>query len=146
MTQLSPAQFEQLVVDVLVALRYGGSAKDAGRALGGTGDNGIDGVINQDPLGLDRVYIQAKRWQHVVGSPEIRNFAGSLTYHRAIKGVFITTSRFSESAVATAQQIGNIVLIDGSRLADIMMQVGIGVTTRRTVPIYRLNSEYFEEL
>jgi restriction system protein len=144
--QLSPQQFEVLVVRLLVAMGYGGSTRDAGEALGKTGDNGIDGVVKQDPLGLDRIYLQAKRWQDNVGSQEIRNFAGSLTLHRASKGVFITTSDFSSSARSTAQQIGNIILIDGPHLARLMIEYGVGVLTRTTYHVGRVDSEFFEEL
>lgn len=143
---LTPAQFERLVVEVLVAMGYGGSVRDAGQALGRSGDNGIDGLIKQDPLGLDRIYLQAKRWQDTVHSPEIRTFSGSLTYHKAAKGVFITTSNFSDGARRTAQQIGNIILIDGDTLARLMIDYGVGVITRETYRIRRVDSEYFEEL
>ncbi|MGI8746751.1 MAG: winged helix-turn-helix domain-containing protein, partial [Deinococcus sp.] len=110
---LAPQQFEVLVVQLLVAMGYGGTVKDAGAALGKSGDNGIDGLIKQDPLGLDKVYLQAKQWTGNVGSQEVRNFSGSLTYHKASKGVLITTAGFSNSALDTARQIGNIILIDG---------------------------------
>ncbi|GGI68484.1 restriction endonuclease [Deinococcus wulumuqiensis] len=143
---LSPAQFERLVVEVLVAMGYGGSVRDAGQALGRSGDNGIDGLIKQDPLGLDRIYLQAKRWQNTVHSPEIRTFSGSLTYHKAAKGVFITTSTFSEGARATAGQIGNIILLDGHALSRLMIEYGVGVLTRETYQIRRVDLEYFEEL
>ena len=144
--QLTPAQFERLVVEVLVAMGYGGSVRDAGQALGRSGDNGIDGLIKQDPLGLDRVYLQAKRWQNTVHSPEIRTFSGSLTYHKASKGVFITTSTFSDGAKATAAKIGNIILIDGDALSALMIDYGVGVLTRETYQIRRIDAEYFEEL
>ncbi|MFC4452626.1 restriction endonuclease [Deinococcus sonorensis] len=144
--QLSPQQFEVLVVQLLVAMGYGGTVKDAGEALGRSGDNGIDGTIKQDPLGLDRVYLQAKRWQNSVGSPEIRNFAGSLSYHKASKGVLLTTSDFSASARSTAQQIGNIILIDGPQLSRLMIEYGVGVLTRSTYQLKRIDSEFFEEI
>lgn len=143
---LTPAQFERLVVEVLVAMGYGGSVRDAGQALGRSGDNGIDGVVKQDPLGLDRIYLQAKRWKDTVHSPEIRTFSGSLTFHKAAKGVFITTSTFSQGARNTAQQIGNIILIDGERLSRLMIEYGVGVLTRDTYRIHRVDSEFFEEL
>ncbi len=143
---VTPQQFERLVVEVLVAMGYGGSVRDAGEAIGRSGDNGIDGMIKQDPLGLDRVYLQAKRWQNTVHSPEIRTFAGSLTYHRASKGVFITTSTFSDGARRTAEQIGNIILLDGTALARLMIEYGVGVLTRATYQIRRVDSEYFDEL
>lgn len=144
--KLTSTHFERLVVEVLVAMGYGGSVRDAGQALGKSGDNGIDGLIKQDPLGLDRIYLQAKRWQNTVHSPEIRTFSGSLTYHKATKGVFITTSSFSDGAQKTAAQIGNIILIDGETLARLMIDYGVGVLTRETYKIRRVDSEYFEEL
>lgn len=143
---ITPAQFERLVVEVLVAMGYGGNVRDAGQALGRSGDNGIDGLIKQDPLGLDRIYLQAKRWQNPVHSPEIRTFSGSLTYHKATKGVFITTSTFSDGAKATAEQIGNIILMDGEQLAQLMTDYGVGVLTRETYQIRRIDADYFEEL
>ncbi|WP_322472585.1 restriction endonuclease [Deinococcus sp. AB2017081] len=143
---VSAQQFERLVVAVLVAMGYGGSARDAGMAIGKSGDNGIDGLIKQDPLGLDRVYIQAKKWQNPVHSPEIRTFAGSLTYHRASKGFFITTAAFSDGAMKTAAQIGNIILIDGATLARLMIDYGVGVITRETYRVRRVDVEYFDEL
>lgn len=143
---LLPQQFEILVVQLLVKMGYGGSVRDAGQALGRSGDNGVDGLIKQDPLGLDRIYLQAKRWQNTVHSPEIRTFSGSLTYHKATKGVFITTSGFSDGARKTAAQIGNIILIDGETLAQLMIEYGVGVLTRETYLIRRVDSEFFEEL
>ena len=144
--KLAPSQFEVLVVRLLVAMGYGGSTRDAGEALGKSGDNGVDGVVKQDPLGLDKVYLQAKRWQDNVGSQEIRNFAGSLSYHKASKGVFITTSEFSSSARNTAQQIGNIILIDGQNLAQLMIEYGVGVITRETYHVKRVDADFFEEI
>lgn len=144
--QLSPQQFEVMVVRLLVAMGYGGNTRDAGEALGKNGDNGIDGVVKQDPLGLDRVYLQAKRWQNSGASAEIRNFAGSLTPHKANKGAFITTSDFSSNARSTAQQIGNIILIGGPQLARLMIEYGVGVITRTTDHVKRVDSEFFDEL
>ncbi len=144
--QISPQQFERLVVEVLVAMGYGGNVRDAGQALGRSGDNGIDGVVKQDPLGLDKVYIQAKQWTGNVGSQEVRNFSGSLTYHKTTKGVLMTTAGFSASAKDTARQIGNIILIDGDMLAQLMIEHNVGVVTRETYKIRRVDSEYFEEL
>ena len=144
--QLTPQQFEVLVVRLLVAMGYGGSVRDAGAALGRSGDNGIDGVVKQDPLGLDKVYIQAKQWTNNVGSQEVRNFSGSLTYHKATKGVLITTAGFSSSASDTARQIGNIILIDGPELARLMIEYGVGVITRSTYLVRRVDSEFFEEI
>lgn len=141
---LTPQQFEILVVQLLVAMGYGGSVRDAGQALGRSGDNGIDGVVKQDPLGLDKVYVQAKQWASNVGSQEVRNFSGSLTYHKAAKGVLITTAGFSSSATDTARQIGNIILIGGDTLAELMIQYGVGVITRSTYLVKKIDSDFFE--
>ncbi|QFP75951.1 restriction endonuclease [Deinococcus sp. AJ005] len=141
---LTPQQFEILVVQLLVAMGYGGSVRDAGQALGRSGDNGIDGVVKQDPLGLDKVYVQAKQWTNNVGSQEVRNFSGSLTYHKASKGVLITTAGFSSSATDTARQIGNIILIGGDTLAELMIQYGVGVITRSTYLVKKIDSDFFE--
>lgn len=141
---LTPQQFEILVVQLLVAMGYGGSVRDAGQALGRSGDNGIDGVVKQDPLGLDKVYVQAKQWANNVGSQEVRNFSGSLTYHKASKGVLITTAGFSSSATDTARQIGNIILIGGDTLAELMIQYGVGVITRSTYLVKKIDSNFFE--
>ena len=143
---LTPQQFEVLVVQLLVAMGYGGSVRDAGQALGRSGDNGIDGVVKQDPLGLDKLYIQAKQWTNNVGSQEVRNFSGSLTYHKASKGVLITTAGFSVSANDTARQIGNIILIGGETLAELMIQYSVGVVTRSTYLIKKVDSDFFEEI
>ncbi|AWN22951.1 restriction endonuclease [Deinococcus irradiatisoli] len=141
---LTPQQFEVLVVQLLVAMGYGGSVRDAGQALGRSGDNGIDGVVKQDPLGLDKVYVQAKQWTSNVGSQEVRNFSGSLTYHKAAKGVLITTAGFSANASDTARQIGNIILIGGDTLAELMIQYGVGVVTRNTYLVKKIDSDFFE--
>ncbi len=141
---LTPQQFEVLVVQLLVAMGYGGSVRDAGQALGRSGDNGIDGVVKQDPLGLDKVYVQAKQWANNVGSQEVRNFSGSLTYHKASKGVLITTAGFSSSATETARQIGNIILIGGDTLAELMIQYGVGVITRSTYLVKKIDSDFFD--
>ncbi|MDV6374454.1 restriction endonuclease [Deinococcus arenicola] len=141
---LTPQQFEVLVVRLLVAMGYGGSVSDAGEALGRSGDNGIDGVVKQDPLGLDKVYVQAKQWASNVGSQEVRKFSGSLTYHSATKGVLITTAGFSSSATDTARQIGNIILIGGERLAQLMVQYDVGVVTRSTYAVKKIDSDLFE--
>lgn len=141
----SPAFFEQLVVDLLLAMGYGGSMADAGSAVGQSGDGGIDGIIKEDRLGLDAVYIQAKRWQGTVGSPVVQGFAGSLDGRRAKKGVLITTSQFSPEAhrfVASIEK--RIVLIDGSHLADLMIDYGVGVTEVATYSVKRLDADYFE--
>lgn len=139
-----PRFFEQLVVDLLVAMGYGGSRADAGRAVGQSGDNGVDGIINQDPLGLDTIYLQAKRWDGTVGRPVVQGFAGSLEGFRAHKGVFITTSSFSQDAGAYVERIGKtIILIDGEKLAELMMDHGIGVTDVETYRVKRIDEDYF---
>jgi restriction system protein len=141
-----PAFFEQLVVDLLVAMGYGGSRSDAGQAVGGSGDGGIDGIIKEDRLGLDFVYIQAKRWEGTVSRPTIQGFAGSLEGQRARKGVFITTSRFSKDADAYVKQIEKrIVLIDGEQLAQYMLDFGIGVTDVASYKVQRVDVDYFDE-
>lgn len=143
----SPAFFERLVVDLLVAMGYGGSRRDAGRTLGRSGDGGVDGVIKEDRLGLDVIYLQAKRWDATVGRPEVQKFAGALQGQRAKKGVFITTSDFSKDAEDYAASIDSrIVLINGSRLATLMIDHGVGVTHSASYEIRRIDSDYFEEL
>jgi restriction system protein len=145
-SQASPAFFEQLVVDVLVAMGYGGTRQDAGSAIGQSGDHGIDGIINEDQLGLDVIYLQAKRWESTVGRPEIQKFAGALHEHRARKGVFITTSKFSSEAKDYVSRIDTrIILIDGERLAQLMVDHGVGVTTVGTFHVERIDSDYFSE-
>lgn len=141
----SPKFFERLVVDLLVAIGYGGSRKDAGQAVGRCGDDGVDGIIKEDKLGLDVVYIQAKRWEGTVGRPTVQEFAGSLEGHRARKGVLITTSRFSQDAKDYVGRIEKkIVLIDGEQLAQLMIDHGIGVTETVSYSIKRMDSDYFE--
>ena len=130
----SPAFFELLVVDVLVGMGYGGSRKDAGEAIGRSGDEGIDGIIKEDRLGLDIIYIQAKRWSSKVGRPEVQRFAGALQGKRARKGVFITTSSFTREAEEYADRIETrVILIDGKRLAEFMIDHGVGVRTDATI-------------
>lgn len=142
--QMPPAFFEKLVVDLLVAMGYGGSQRDAGRAVGPGADEGIDGVIKEDRLGLETIYIQAKRWQATVGRPEIQRFAGALQGQRARKGIFITTSDFSKEAEAYAASIqSTIVLVNGAQLAELMIDHGIGVTLVNAYDIKRLDSDYF---
>lgn len=141
---MPPGAFEQLVVDVLRAMGYGGPAEDSARVIGGSGDEGIDGVIREDRLGLEMIYLQAKRWQSVVGRPEIQRFAGALQGQRARKGVFITTSSFTREAEAYARSIQTtIVLVDGAQLAELMIDHGVGVTTSKRYEIRRLDSDYF---
>jgi len=141
----NPPEFlEQVVVDLVVAMGYGGSRKDAGEALGKTGDEGIDGIIKEDPLGLDTIYLQAKRWEGTVGRPEIQKFAGALQGQRAKKGIFITTSSFSGEAVEYVQRIDSkIILIDGVRLTKLMFDHGIGVTIASTYQVKKIDSDYF---
>jgi len=142
----SPQFFEELVVDLLVAMGYGGSRRDAGRAVGRSGDDGIDGIINEDKLGLDVVYIQAKRWQGPVGRPVVQAFAGSLEGHRARKGVLITTSQFTPDAREYVERIEKkIVLVDGERLAQLMIDHDIGVADIATYRIKRVDLDYFPE-
>jgi restriction system protein len=139
-----PDFFERLVVELLVAMGYGGSRLDAGRAVGKGGDGGIDGIIKEDKLGLDTIYIQAKRWEGSVGRPEIQKFAGALQGVRARKGIFITSSSYTADAIAYASNIDSkIVLIDGPMLADLMIDHGIAVTTVQTYELKKLDSDYF---
>lgn len=143
----SPNFFEQLVVDLLVQMGYGGSRQDAGSTLGKSGDGGIDGIIKEDKLGLDILYIQAKRWDNnTVGRPEIQKFVGALHGKRARKGVFITTSKFSHEAHDYAESIDSkVILIDGPRLAELMIDHGLGVSTVATYDIKKVDSDYFIE-
>jgi restriction system protein len=142
----SPSFFEHLVVELLVKMGYGGTLRDAGQAIGRSGDGGIDGIIKEDRLGLDVVYIQAKRWDAGVGRPELQKFAGALQGHRAKKGVFITTSDFSKEAIQYAPQIeSKIALIDGVQLARLMIDHGLGVSLVETYDIRRIDSDYFVE-
>jgi restriction system protein len=141
----SPAFFERLVIDLLVAMGYGGSRQDAGRAIGRSGDEGIDGIIKEDKLGLDTIYVQAKRWEATVGRPEIQKFAGALQGQRATKGVFITTSSFSREAQDFANNISSkIILIDGERLAGLMIDHNVGVAPVGVYELKRVDSDYFE--
>ena len=138
--------FESLVVDVLVRMGYGSSRKDAGEAIGQVGDEGIDGIIKEDRLGLDIIYIQAKRWESKVGRPEVQRFAGALEGKRARKGVFITTSSFSREAEDYVGQIGTkVILIGGQRLAELMIDHGVGVRTDATYELKRVDADYFPD-
>ncbi|MGQ0542621.1 MAG: restriction endonuclease [Blastocatellia bacterium] len=144
--QMSPAFFERLVVELLVRMGYGGNLEDAGQAVGKSGDGGIDGIIKEDRLGLDVIYLQAKRWENTVGSPEIQKFAGALQGRRAKKGVFITTADFSKGAREFASHIENkIILIDGTELAELMIDYNVGVSTERIYELKRIDSDYFIE-
>jgi restriction system protein len=145
---LSPAFFERLVVELLVKMGYGGSIKDAGKAMGKSGDEGIDGTIKEDKLGLDIIYIQAKRWKpgNVVGRPEIQKFVGALAGQGAKKGIFITTSNFTKEALDyTPRNETKIVLIDGEQLAQLMIDYNIGCATQQIYELKKLDSDYFEE-
>ncbi len=144
--RMDPYQFEQLVVDLLVAMGYGGSREEAARVTKASNDEGIDGVINEDRLGLDVIYIQAKRWQHSVGRKEIQSFVGALAGQQAHKGIFITTSEFVETAKIYAKSISQkVILIDGDRLADLMIEHNIGVALSHAYELKRIDSDYFEE-
>jgi restriction system protein len=138
--------FERLVVELLVNMGYGGSIEDAGKAVGKTADGGIDGRIKEDRLGLDEIVVQAKKWAGPVGRPEVQAFVGSMEGFRAKKGVFITTSTFSQPALDYVKMIERkIVLIDGATLANLMIDFGVGVTTYRMFVLRRIDSDYFEE-
>jgi len=145
---LSPAFFERLVIDLLVKMGYGGSIKEAGKAIGRSGDEGIDGTIKEDKLGLDIIYVQAKRWKpgNVVGRPEIHKFVGALAGQGAKKGSFITTSSFTKEAVEyTPKNETKIVLIDGERLAQHMIDYNIGCSIQQIYELKRIDSDYFDE-
>ena len=143
--QNAPKFFEQLVVDLLVTMGYGGSLADAGQAVGKSGDDGIDGIIKEDKLGLDFIYIQAKRWDNPIGRPTVQAFAGSLQGHRARKGVFITTSTFTKEARDFVNRINtSVVLIDGQELAQLMIDHNVGVSTVASYEVKRVDGEYFE--
>jgi restriction system protein len=142
----SPEFFEKLVVDVLVGMGYGGTRRDAGQAIGRSGDEGIDGIIKEDRLGLDIIYLQAKRWEGKVGRPEIQKFAGALQGKRAKKGVFITTSAFSNEALEFAKTIDTrIILIDGETLVQLMADFNVGVSVVNSFEVKRIDQDYFSE-
>lgn len=140
---VSPGYFEVIVLDLLHRMGYGASRADLQR-VGGVSDGGIDGIISLDKLGLEKVYVQAKRWQGVVGRPEVQGFYGALAGQRANKGVFITTSGFTSQAIEFAKSVERVVLIDGPRLAELMIDYEVGVSAR-TVKIPRLDTDYFDE-
>lgn len=147
--ELSPAFFERLVVDLIVAMGYGGSREYVAQAIGKSGDQGIDGIVNEDVLGLDRVYIQAKRYaaDNVIGREQIQQFAGALVGHAASKGVFFTTSTFSRTATEYAQKVPQrIILIDGKMLTKLMVQYNVGVRRERSVELKRVDFDYFEDI
>ncbi|PSB13767.1 restriction endonuclease [filamentous cyanobacterium CCP1] len=140
----SPSFFEQLVVELLVKMGYGGSIKEAGRAIGKSGDEGIDGIIKEDKLGLDVIYVQAKRWNDTVGRPEIQRFVGALAGQGAKKGIFITTSKFSEQAKEyVPRNETKIVLVDGEQLAQYMIDFNLGVSSVSSYEIKKIDSDYF---
>jgi len=140
----TPKFFENLVVELLIKMGYGGSRKDAGQAIGQSGDGGIDGIIKEDKLGLDVIYIQAKRWENSVGSKEIRNFVGSLAGQKANKGVFITTSTYTKDALSFVSNIQQkVILIDGDLLAQLMIDNDIGVSKVASYEIKKIDSDYF---
>lgn len=142
----SPRFFEKLVVELLLKMGYGGSLKDAGKAVGQSGDGGIDGIIKEDKLGLDVIYIQAKRWEGSVGSKEIRNFVGSLVGQKANKGVFITTSSFTKDALEYVKTITHkVILIDGEMLTRLMIENDIGVSKVISYDVKKIDSDYFVE-
>jgi restriction system protein len=146
--ELSPAFFEKLVVELLVKMGYGGSIKDAGKAMGKSGDEGIDGTIKEDKLGLDIIYIQAKRWKpgNTVGRPELQKFVGALAGQGAKKGIFITTSSFTkEASEYTPRNETKIVLIDGNQLTQLMIDYNLGCTTQQTYEVKKMDSDYFGE-
>lgn len=144
--QCSPSFFERLVVELLVKMGYGGSRIDAGKAVGGSGDEGIDGIIKEDRLGLDVIYIQAKRWEATIGRPEIQKFVGALQGQRAKKGIFITTSDFSNEAIQYTSSIDSkIVLVDGEKLAQLMIDFDIGVSSVASYEVKKIDTDYFIE-
>ena len=139
-----PTLFEKIVIEVLVKMGYGGSLRDAGKAIGKSGDEGIDGIIKEDRLGLDIIYVQAKRWEATVGRPEIQKFAGALQGQRAKKGIFISTSNFSKDAIDFASKIeSKIILIDGDQLAEYMIDFNVGVTTTSKYELKKIDLDYF---
>lgn len=143
----SPGFFEKLVVDLLIRMGYGGSRKDAGQALGKSGDGGIDGIIKEDKLGLDTIYLQAKKWENAVPVKEIRDFTGALASKKAKKGIFITTSSFPQSVYEFVTQVEyKIVLIDGERLSNLMIEHNVGLSTVNEYQVKKIDSDYFEEL
>jgi restriction system protein len=143
----TPGFFEQVIIDLLVAMGYGGSHRNASEQLGRSGDGGVDGVINEDRLGLDRVYVQAKRFSETsIGRPDVQAFVGSLVGLGATKGVFVTTSTFSQQAVEFAGHLSQrVILIDGKRLTDLMIEHNVGVRVSRTLDFKRIDEDFFAE-
>lgn len=143
----TPAFFEKLVVDLLLKMGYGGSRKEAGQVLGRSGDGGIDGIIKEDKLGLDAIYVQAKKWENQVTISSVRDFAGSLMSKKAKKGIMITTSDFPKSAHDFVANIElKVVLINGKELAELMIENGVGVATRNLFELKKIDHDYFEEI
>lgn len=145
--RVRPAFFEDLIIELMLAMGYGGTSEDAGRSLGRTGDGGVDGVIDQDPLGVDQIYLQAKRYAegNIVGAGAIRDFFGALSLKKASKGIFVTTSSFSEQARQTARDLGSrIVLIDGGQLTRLMIRYQVGCREKETLSIKELDESYFD--
>lgn len=144
----SPKFFEDVIVSLLLAMGYGGSEQEAARALGRSGDNGVDGVVDQDPLGVDQIYVQAKRYAlgNTISASDIRDFFGALNLKKAQKGIFFTTSTFSPSAVQTARDLSTrIVLIDGEQLSNLMIKYGVGCQTEDVLHLKKIDDEFFEE-
>ncbi|WP_243027224.1 restriction endonuclease [Thermus albus] len=145
--EIPPVAFERLVVDVLVKVGYGGMNEDAGVVVGGPGDEGIDGVIRLDPLGLEHIYLQVKKWDQAVGRPEVQKFVGALQGKRARKGIFVTSSEFTKEAREYVAHLDvRVVLIDGKKLAELMFDYGIGVAVVSQYQVKRIDSDYFDEL
>jgi len=144
--QVSPTKFEELVIDLLLAMGYGGSRKEAGEVTGKSGDGGIDGIIKEDRLGLDKVYVQAKRWDNDVPTKEVRDFVGAISGEKARKGIFISTSGFPKSAYEFVGKVDRtVILIDGPRLAELLIEYDIGVAPRKSIILKEIDSDYFEE-
>ncbi|CAH0309874.1 Mrr restriction system protein [Peribacillus sp. Bi96] len=144
----SPGFFERLIVELMVSMGYGGSVKDAGRAIGKSGDEGIDGIIKEDVLGLDMIYLQAKRWkkESTVSRPDIQTFVGSLIGKQASKGIFITTAKFSQGAIEYASSIDKrVILIDGQQLTDLMFKYNVGVSDEEVFVTKKIDLDFFEE-
>jgi restriction system protein len=145
-SECDPYFFEQIVLDLLIKMGYGGSENDSGELTRKTGDEGIDGIIKEDKLGLDKIYIQAKKWKKPISRPEIQKFVGALQGKRAKKGVFITTSDFSKDAYEYVKNLDlAIILIDGEKLAQYMIEYGLGVSLKYNYKIYSIDNDYFEE-
>lgn len=143
---VNPYRFEKIVLDVLVAMGYGGIREESAKVTSRSNDEGVDGIINEDRLGLDVIYVQAKRWKNRVGRQEIQAFVGALAGKQAQKGIFITTSDFAQNAYDYARSLSQkVILVDGPRLANLMIEHGVGVSTSRKIEIQKLDSDYFED-